>query len=70
MADPDNRRDWTSGTGLEKKVGDMEKAIRTSKCHISSYDLAVSYRYNAEIIYKTDSRRFQKWDYNVFRIQT
>ena len=47
MADPDNRSDGTSGTGLEKKAGDMGKAIRTSKCHICSYDLAVSYRYHA-----------------------
>ena len=27
MEDPDNRRDWTSGTGLEKKAGDMGKPI-------------------------------------------
>ena len=28
MADPDNRRDGTSGTELEKKAGDMGRAIR------------------------------------------
>ena len=68
MAEPDNRREGTSGMGREKKAGDTGKAIRTSKCHISSYDRAVSYRYPILSFIKTDFRRFQKWDYNVFRI--
>ena len=47
MADNENRREGTSGTGLDKRAGDMGKAMRTSKCHICGYDLAVSYRYHA-----------------------